>query len=152
MNQNLQDRLADAAKTVKEDKLGTALAAKLTKQLAGQDDRLNAVEKRLKDLAWENRRGGGFPWGLLVWLGGAYAAYRFVPTVQQQVDSLLGRIDPGVKGNLNRAGDAVKDAVQAGLKGDDLSGPAEAALREMQRAGEKTIDATGKKLDDLKKD
>ena len=86
---------------------------------------------------------------LLLLAGGAYAAYRFVPSVQQQVKSLLGQADPGVRGNLNRAREAVKDGVQAGLRGDDPSNSARAAVGELKRAGEKTVDAAKDKAEEF---
>ena len=153
MNQHLQDTVTDAAnaarQTLRDDKLGAALAARVSKQLAGQETRLDALEARVKDLGWENRRGGGVPWGLLLLTGGAYALYRFVPAVQEQVNKLIGQADPGVKGNLNRAGEAAKDAVQAGLHGNDPSDAAKAAVGEVKRAGEKTINAAKEKAGEL---
>ena len=142
---HLSETIADAARTarqtLKDDTLGAALAAKLTRQLAKQDTRLDVLEKRVKDLGWENRRGGGVPWGLLLLVGGGYALYRTNPGILDRVRGLLGQADPGVEGNLNRAGEAAKSALQAGLRGDDPSGSAKAAVGEVKRAGEKVGDA-----------
>ncbi len=151
MNQQLQEKIADVAtQTLKDDRVGVALTAKVKAQLAKQDERLDALEKRVKDLAWEDRRGGGFPWGLVILVGGAYAAYRFVPAVQQQVNKLIGQANPGAEGNMNRAGEAAKDAVKAGVHGDDPSGKAQAAMGEVNRAGEKLGNQVRDKAGDLK--
>ena len=153
MNQHQQDSVIDAAKTarqnLKEDNLSADLAAKVARQLANQDDRLGTLEKRVKQLAWENRQGGGFPWGLLILAEGAYAAYRFVPAVQKQVNRLIGQADPGVEGDLNRAGGDAKDAVQAGLQGEDPRSAAKAAVGEVKRAGEKMGDSVKDRAEGL---
>jgi len=155
MTQRLNDTITDVVKTaqqtVKDDKVSMALAAKVTKQLAQQDQRLNALEKRVKDLAWENRRGGGFPWILVMLAGGIYALYRTKPELFDKVKGLLGQADPGVQGNLNRAEAAVKDVAQSVVHGEDPSSAAKAAGGELKRAGETTIGAAQDKLDDLKK-
>lgn len=141
---HLSETIADAAHTarqaLKDDTLGAALAAKLTRQLAQQDTRLDVLEKRVKDLGWENHR-GGFPWGLLLLVGGGYALYRINPGILDRVRGLLGQADPGVQGNLNRAGEAARGALQAALRGDDPSSSAKAAVGEVKRAGEKVGDA-----------
>jgi len=154
MTQHLNDTITDAAKTaqqtLKDNKVSAALAAKVTKQLAQQDQRLDTLEKRVKDLAWENRRGGGFPWILVFLAGGVYAIYRVKPDLFDKLKGLLGQADPGVKGNFNRAGTAVKEATQSVMHGDDPSTAVKAAGGELKRAGEKTVDAAQDKLDDLK--
>jgi len=154
MTQHLNYTITDAAKTaqqtLKDDKVSVALAAKVTKQLAQQDQRLDTLEKRVKDLAWENRRGGGFPWALVLLVGGIYAVYRVKPDLFDKVKGLLGQADPGTKGNLNRAGAAVKDAAQSVVHGNDPSSAVKAAGEEVKRTGEKTVDAAQDKFNDLK--
>lgn len=150
MNQHMQDQIADTAKqTLREDKISAALVAKVKGQVTKQDERLDALEKRVKDLTRESRRGGGFPWGLVILAGGAYAAYRFVPAVQERVNKLIDQTKPGVEGNLNRAGEAAKDAVKSGLHGDDPGGATDSATREVKRAGEKIGDRVKDKAEDL---
>lgn len=117
--------------------------------LTEQQGELKALRQDVARLS-RARSGGGFPWGLLLLAGGAYALYRFSPEVHHRVNSLLGQADPGVQGNLNRAGKAAGDAV------DDLRDgqhPGDALNRvggELRRAGEKTGDRIKDAVDDLK--
>ena len=89
------------------------------------------------------------PWSLVILAGGAYAAYRFVPAVQERVNKLISKVSPGVEGNLNRAGEAAQDAVKLGLHGDDPSGAADSAIGEVKRAGEKLGDQVKDKAENL---
>ena len=72
-----------------------------------------------------------------------------MPAVKTQVDKLMGQADPGIEGNLNRADAAGKNALQAGMHGDDPSSAAKAAVGEVKRAGEKVGDAVKDKVEDL---
>jgi len=149
LTEMIADTAANARQALQGDKVEAVLSAKVTKHLARQEHRLDLLEARVKDLA-SRRQGGGFPWVLLLIVGGAYALYRTNPSVQDQVNNLLGQADPGVKGNLARAGESVKDAVQAGLQGGDLRHDLKDAAGELGRAGEKTVNKASDKVDDLK--
>ena len=151
LTEMIADTAANARQALQGDKVEVALSAKVNKHLTRQEHRLDLLEARVKDLA-SRRQGGGFPWLLVLIVGGAYALYRMNPSVQDQVKNLLGQADPGVKGNLARAGESAKDAVQAGLHGDDPRKDLKDAAGELRRAGEKTVDQASDKADDLKQD
>jgi hypothetical protein len=152
---HLTDVIAETAdsarKALRDDKLSAALAAKLSAQLAKQDQRLDILNARVSDLA-NQRRGGGFPWLLILVAGAGYALYRANPGLLDQVRNLLGQAGPGAEGNLKRAGADLKGAVQDGLDGDDPRGSLKSAAGELKRAGEKTVDTAADKLSDLKRD
>jgi len=148
LTEMIADTAANARQALQGDKVEAALSAKVTKHLARQEHRLDLLETRVKDLA-SRRQGGGFPWLLLLIVGGAYALYRTNPSVQDQVKNLLGQADPGVKGNLARAGESAKDAVQARLHGNDPHRDLKDTASELGRAGEKTVNKASDKVDDL---
>ncbi|MVN85224.1 hypothetical protein GO986_00370 [Deinococcus sp. HMF7620] len=104
------------------------------------------------DVQQSRHRGGGFPWGLVLLAGGAYAAYRLSPAVREQIDGLLGRLDPGAEGNLHRAGDAAKDAVHDVAQGRNPGGALKQAGGELHRAAEKATEAQRHPADELKDD
>lgn len=141
------ERAAEERKTTMDDKKEAVAAAVLAKQ-----------EKQLHDLQVQvntlmrarGRSGGGFPWGVVLLAGGGYYLYRSNPTVRDQINGLLKRVNPGAEGNLARAGDAAKDAVGKVMHGEDPSSAVKDAGGELKRAGEKTLDAAGDKLQDLK--
>lgn len=134
--------------------VGKALAkgqAATTAALAGQQKDLHRLEAQVERLS-QRRSGGGFPWGLLLLAGGAYALYRSNPTVREQVEGLMKRVNPGPEGNLARAGDAAKNAVSKMTQGDDPHSAAQAAGGELRRAAEKTLDHAQDRAQDLKRD
>ncbi|WP_293914112.1 hypothetical protein [Deinococcus sp.] len=133
-------------------KAEAALAASVTKKLAKQEQRIDVLTARVSDLANRPRSGGGFPWLIVAVAAGGYALLRSNPDLMDRVKGLLGQADPGVKGNLNRAGESIKDAVKDGLDGNYPRDSLKSAGGELKRAGEKTVDAAGDKLDDLKRD
>lgn len=134
-----------AAAMVKEHKATAAL-------VAGQAKDIAKLQTQVEVLAKAKRSGGGFPWTLVLLAGGAYAAYRFVPSVKTQIDGLLGRADPGVQGNLTRAGDAAKDAWQDIKQGESPADALKGAAGEVKRGAEKTVDAAQDRAADLKQD
>lgn len=141
----LEDRgLAQAAGTlIREQAATTALLTRQQKELQ---------QLRREVAALGKQRGGGFPWGLVLLAGGAYALYRYSPSVRDQVQGLLNRLDPGIQGNLTRAGDAVKDAVSSAVQGESPKADLQSAGGELKRAGEKAVDGAKDKAQDLKND
>lgn len=93
---------------------------------------------------------GGLPWGLILLVGAGYALYRTNPGVQEKIQGLLSRADLGPKGNLSRAGDAMKGAVDDLSQGQSPSDNFGKVAGEVQRAGEKVVDTAGDKLDDAR--
>lgn len=120
-------------------------AAALTQQ---QKD-LHRLEAQMERLSRQSARRGGFPWGLVLLAGGAYALYRSNPSFREGVQGLLARVNPGAEGNLARAGDAAKDAVSKVMHGDDPRDSVQATGGELRRAGEKAADQAQDKVRDL---
>ena len=89
---------------------------------------------------------------LALLVGGAYALYRTNSGIRDQIDGLLGRVDPGIKGNLSRAADAVKDAASDVMDGKSPVDAAKRAGGELQRAGEKALDGAKDTAADVKQD
>ncbi|MFC4638322.1 YtxH domain-containing protein [Deinococcus hohokamensis] len=141
---------ARAAKALVKEQ--TALKALLTKQgaeLTKQGAELASVREDLRRLERAHARhsSGGFPWGLLLLAGGAYALYRNNASVRAQVDGALKRLNPGPEGNLTRAADAAKGAVQDLVQGHSPASGLRTAGGELQRAGEKTVESSGDLVD-----
>ena len=141
---HLQHRLAAGAA-----KGAIKTQAHLAATVARQQKDIYRLEAQVERLRHE-RSGGGFPWGLVLVAGGAYALYRANPAFREQVERLVKQVLPGVKGNLARAGDAAKDAAHDLANGNDPRGALRDAGNELRRAGEKAADQAGDKLRDLK--
>lgn len=105
--------------------------------LKDQQRELKNVRRDLK----RQKSGGGFPWSLVLLVGAGYALYRTNPSVRDRVQSLLDRIDPGMKGNVTRMGDAVKDAASDLSHGRNPTDAVQRAAGEGKRAGEKAVDS-----------
>ena len=116
--------------------------------LALLKDQQHELRRLRHDVA--RRRSGGFPWGLLLLVGAGYALYRTTPSVRDRIDSLLGRLDPGIQGNLTRAADAVGDAASDLTQGKNPADAAGRAAGEVQRAGEKTVEGAAETWQELK--
>lgn len=161
---SIQDTIEDVKDTVQgagsrlERKAAVEAAKAFTKQqavtaaaLKKQGQELENIREELAGLR-KQRSSGGFPWGLVLLAGGAYALYRSNAGVRDQINGLLKRVNPGMEGNLDRAGDAVKDAASNVMHGDS---PKDALGRlggEAQRAGEKAADRAKDTLEDVQSD
>ncbi|WP_216322338.1 YtxH domain-containing protein [Deinococcus aestuarii] len=117
--------------------------------LARHQQDLHRLEAQMERLQHERRGGGGFPWGLVLLAGVAYALYRSNPSFRDRIRGLLRQVSPGLEGHLARAGDAAKDAVSDVMRGDDPRDALRDAGGERRRAGEKAADQAGDKLRDL---
>lgn len=149
---------AQQARTHLEREVATQVGKALAKgqaataaTLVGQQKDLHRLEAQVERLS-QRRSSGGFPWGLLLLAGGAYALYRSNPTVREQVQGLLKRVSPGAEGNLARAGDAARDAVSKVAQGDDPRSAVHAVGGELKRAGEKSLDHAQDKARDMQRD
>lgn len=119
----------------------------LLTELREQRDDVGRLRRELR-----GQRPGGFPWGLVLMAGAAYALYRNNPTVRDRIGGLLGRLDPGIQGNLARAGDAVKDAANDLVEGRSPTDAFKRGAGEVQRAGEKAVDSARDAWDNVKDD
>ncbi|ACO44951.1 hypothetical protein DEDE109153_18075 [Deinococcus deserti] len=151
----IQDTIGDMKHKVQHAEARTELktAAQLQKEFAKQQasmvavlgrqqKELQQVQQELEEMRRKHSSEGGFPWGMLLIAGGAYALYRTNPSVRQTVQDLLKRVNPGIEGNLTRAGDAVAGMAQGDKPGTALR----AAGGELKRAGEKAVDSAEDKL------
>ena len=132
-----------------DGQLTRALQLQHQQTLAALRDHRSELQELRSDLK-RQRAGGGFPWGLVLLVGAGYALYRSNPGVRDRLHGLLGQLDPGIQGNLNRAGEAVKDAASDLADGRT---PADAFRRtagEVQRAGEKAVDSARDTWEDVK--
>jgi hypothetical protein len=125
--------------------------AQLMVLLKEQQEEVKGLRQDVARLA-RNRSRGGMPWRLLVLAGSAYALYRFNPTVQERVNTLLGQADPGIKGNMARAGQAAGEAAEHLKRGESPKDAIHQVGGEMRRAGEKTMDTASDRLENLKTD
>lgn len=153
--EQLKEKAKEARRQAESEASGQAIKAAVKSQaqvielLTAQQVELTALRQDVARLG-RARAGGGFPWGLLLLAGGAYALYRFSPAVHHRVNSLLGQADPGVEGNLNRAKDAAKDVVEDVRGGQHPGDALQRVGGELHRAGEKTADRLKDGLDELK--
>ncbi|UBV44195.1 hypothetical protein LAJ19_15440 (plasmid) [Deinococcus taeanensis] len=157
---NVHNLAADAKKTMHRTEQPAEISPRVIKTLVKEQAALSAALQRQsqdltglrQDLRDLSRHRGGFPWGLVLMAGGAYAAYRYIPAVQERVQGLMKRMNPGAEGNLTRAGDAARSAGQDLMQGQNPSDAMHRAGGEMRRAGEKTMDAVQDRAKDLKED
>jgi hypothetical protein len=151
------DEMKHSAKRATEDARHALSEGHLVKAMQRNHEQMLSTlrehQKELGSLRRDVRRqksGGGFPWGLILLAGAGYTLYRSNPGVRQQVNGLLGRFDPGLQGNLTRAGDAVKDAVGDLAQGKNPSDAFQRTAGEVKRAGEKAVDGAKDTWDDVK--
>lgn len=154
---NILGNLQDAAHQVRlglEHEVSRTLLkqhAAIEARLAQQQKDLQRLRSEVAVLRQQRSSGGGFPWGLLLLAGagyGAYTLYRRNPQVREQVQTLLKRADPGVEGNVTRAGDAVRDAVSNVTQGQPAGPALQRAGGELQRGAEKAVENLKNDLQD----
>lgn len=111
--------------------------------IARQQHDIRELQGEVTALRMQKKGGGGFPWTLVLLGGagyGAYMLYQKNPKLQDQLQDLVKRVNPGPEGNLTRAGDAVRNGVSDMTRGDSPAAAFQAAGGELRRGGEKTVD------------
>ena len=142
---------AQRKETKRMNTIETGLAAEVTKQLARQEKQLRDLNARLDTLGKMRRqsRGGGFPWGLLLLAGGGYYVYSNKDLRGKIVD-FVQNLDPGVKGNLERAGSAAREGFDAVKRGEDPTSAVKDAAGELKAGAQKAVSGAQDKAQDLK--
>ncbi|MCP2014064.1 hypothetical protein L1280_001201 [Deinococcus sp. HSC-46F16] len=119
--------------------------------IARQQHDIRELQGEVTALRMQKKGGGGFPWTLVLLGGagyGAYMLYQKNPSLQQQVQGLLKRVNPGPEGNMARAGDAVKTGVSDMTRGESPAAAFQTAGGELRRGGEKLVDRVESNLRD----
>ncbi|WP_156103528.1 hypothetical protein [Deinococcus sp. YIM 77859] len=126
--------------------------AAIEARLAQQQKDLQRLRSEVAVLRKQRASGGGFPWGLLLLAGAGYVLYRNNPQVREQVQGLLRRVNPGVEGNVTRAGDAVKEGVSNLARGESPAAAFQTAGGELRRGGEKVVSDVKANLEEGRQD
>ncbi|ADV65951.1 hypothetical protein [Deinococcus maricopensis] len=160
IGQRKLQKIADVAQTAmqhREDHHLEALNTKLTRRIDAQERALQIADAQLKVLrrTQGRQKSGGFPWELLILGAAGYYLWRNPDTrtqLQGQVQGLMQRLNPGVEGNVARAGDAVRGTIDDLSKGEDPTANVKAAVGEASRGAEKAADKVRAKVDDVRQD
>jgi hypothetical protein len=120
-------------------KVDTAVAAEVTKLLAKQEKHLRDIDLQLDALTRAQRRSrGGFPWGLVLLGAGGYYLYRNEGARAKAMDAVQN-LNPGVKGNLERAGSALRSGVEAVRSGENPKTALTNAAQELRQGATKAV-------------
>lgn len=148
---NVKDHAREAASMTRrrlaEGQVEEKLHQTQEQMLAVLREQQQELQSLRKDLSRPQKSSGGFPWALILLAGAGYALYRSNPAVREKIQGLLNRADPGLQGNMTRAGDAVEGAASDLGQGQNPSDNLGKVAGETQRAGEKMIDHAKATLD-----
>lgn len=118
--------------------LNRQIAAEVAKQMARQEKQLRELDARVVTLtARHGKQRGGLPWGLILLSAGGYYLYRNEGARQKLMD-LVQNLNPGPKGNFERAGNALRSGVEALKNGESPSKALGSAVGEVQSGVTKT--------------